>query len=87
MLHFIEESQYTRELLEIESDPARVEDLNMLVTAACTKRIIAGAWCYGFVLVSWTTELISWYTTAGTTVFLVSIKQHFATMEPCRTTR
>jgi hypothetical protein len=72
--HFVYEHQFCVELGEIEPRERYQDIICQRVERACGDRIRMGALGYGFACVSWTRDLLTWYQTDGTAVYLLSIR-------------
>jgi hypothetical protein len=77
--HFIYEHPFIAELDAIEPNFIKQTDLTMQIENACARQIVGGMAGYGFARVSWTRDLLArdllaWYQTSGTVVYLLSVK-------------
>ena len=68
------EHPFVAELDVIEPDQTKQMYLSMRIEAACIQQVLAGWIGYGFVRVTWTRELLAWYQTNGTAIYLLSVK-------------
>lgn len=77
---FIYEHQFISELDVIEPDPYKQMHVQIRVERACARQITKEMLGYGFARVCWTRDLLAWYQTNGTTVYLLSIKYDLLAM-------
>ena len=75
-MHFIQESEYSKELERIESNPEKADEISRNVESRCS--IIKTGSGYGFLLFRHRAcELIVSYWTDGSTITLLSIRSRF----------
>jgi hypothetical protein len=68
------EHPFVSELDVIEPNLTRQVSLCIRIEAACIRRVLEGWTGYGFTRISWTRDLLAWYQTNGTVIYLLSVK-------------
>lgn len=87
MLYFIQELQYSDELDQIEPDPDKADEISRSVEAMCSL-VVPTIRSYGVSRFQHRHHhLIVWYSTDGSTVFLLSIRLDVARMRRESVTR
>lgn len=78
--HIVYEHSFIAELDAIEPDQTKHMYLCMHIEAACIRRVLEGWIGYGFARVTWSRDLLAWYQTNGTAIYLLSIKYDLIAM-------
>jgi hypothetical protein len=74
MFHFIQDCQFSWELDFIERNPARQMCLLQRIEAECATLTIQGARGHNVARIVWRQELLTWFHSDGTVVYLLSLR-------------